>query len=267
MHILIYPKLNIFLKIIGFQAGFHQLQSRFVLAQGGLYDEMYISTSNAFALKGDFGCALEDNLIYKAKCALEHYLHAHNKPTKALDSIKVEVLKRIPKGAGLGGGSGNAGAFLKAINTFLSLGLTQNALLDIAKGVGADVAFFASGVQSANVRGRGEIIESTNTESANETSLDYEIYTPSVFCDTKKVYQYYADSIKANKRAYSEPVKDWFKLSSKALLEQHKDRAEMNDLFLSALKAYPALLDVARNLGQEWYFSGSGSSFFRLKKA
>ena len=63
----IYPKVNIFLKIVGFEAGFHMLNSRFVLAQGSLYDEMCITQKDSFCIKGDFGCEIQENLIFKAE--------------------------------------------------------------------------------------------------------------------------------------------------------------------------------------------------------
>ncbi|WP_300448365.1 4-(cytidine 5'-diphospho)-2-C-methyl-D-erythritol kinase [uncultured Helicobacter sp.] len=260
MNLIIYPKLNIFLKIIGYKEGFHQLNSRFVQAIGEVYDEMQISSSSRFMLMGDFGCEMQDNLIYKAKCAMEDFLSARGKETKGLQSLKIEVQKVIPKGAGLGGGSGNAGAFLRGVNAFLELGLSDVELIHIAQEVGADVSFFASGVKSANVSGRGECIE-----PFIESPLKYDIYTPPISCDTAKVYQSYKDSIKSQKCHYSKPTTQWFTLTSKDLLHLSHLREELNDLFLSATLLYPALKDIALDLGEGWYFSGSGSSFFRIR--
>ncbi|WP_334082934.1 4-(cytidine 5'-diphospho)-2-C-methyl-D-erythritol kinase [Helicobacter typhlonius] len=256
----IYPKLNIFLKVIGYENGFHQLNSRFVRAYGNLYDEMEIRTHSCFVLLGDFGCAVEDNLIFKAKCALQEYLASLGKGADILETIKVEVQKSIPQGAGLGGGSANAGEFLRVINEMGELNLSDKELMGIAQGIGADVSFFASGEESANVSGKGEKIE-----AFMESSALYEIHTPKLFCDTTKVYQAYADFIHKCKAKYSTPTKEWFKLTSRELLGQSHSREVMNDLFLSAVSVYPVLQEIAQELGSEWYFSGSGSSFFCLK--
>ncbi len=256
----VYPKVNIFLKIVGFEAGFHMLNSRFILAQGSLYDEMCITQKDSFCIKGDFGCEMRENLIFKAKCALSEYLSQQGKMTLALESLHIEVQKRIPQGSGLGGGSANAGAFLRGVNELLSLGLNQNELVGIAQHIGADVSFFASGLRSANVSGKGERLE-----SMQEDVLECEIYTPNLFCDTKRVYKAFADSIRDKSRQYSLPTTRWFCMESKEILESQPDVAEPNDLFESACVCYPSLKDVAKELGKGWYFSGSGSSFFRLK--
>lgn len=260
MIVQIYPKLNIFLKIIGHKEGFHQLNSRFVQARNGLCDVMELKVHSTFVLKGDFGCSLEENLIFKAKCAMRDFLTLQGKNTQRLESLQVEVQKSIPQGAGLGGGSANAGAFLRAANVLCEYGLSENELIHIAQKVGADVSFFASGAQSANVCGRGE-----NIESFAESPTYYEIHTPDVFCDTKKVYQCYAKAIKNRTLTYSAPTYEWFRLTSKDLLCKKEPREAMNDLFVSATLEYPALKSIARELGSEWYFSGSGSSFFRLR--
>ena len=256
----VYPKVNIFLKIVGFEAGFHMLNSRFILAQGSLYDEMCITQKDSFCLKGDFGCEMRENLIFKAKCALSEYLNQQSRETLGLESLHIEVQKRIPQGAGLGGGSANAGAFLRGANEILSLGLREDELIDIAKHIGADVSFFASGLRSANVSGKGEKLE-----SMQEVAIECEIYTPSLFCDTKKVYRAFADSIQNKSRQYSPQATQWLNMQSREILKVHYTQEELNDLFESACVCYPSLKDVAKELGKGWYFSGSGSSFFRLK--
>lgn len=262
MNFRVYPKVNVFLKIVGFEAGFHMLNSRFVLAQGSLYDEMCITQKDSFCIKGDFGCEMRENLIYKAKCALSEYLSHQGKAVLGLESLHIEVQKKIPQGAGLGGGSANAGVFLRGANEILSLRLTQDELVSIAKHIGADVSFFASGLKSANVSGRGERLE-----SIQEEAMECEIYTPPLFCDTKRVYRAFADSIQNKSRQYSPQATQFFKLQSKEIINAKHTRQELNDLFESACVCYPSLKDVAKELGKGWYFSGSGSSFFRIQGA
>lgn len=257
------PKINIFLKIIGKNGGFHSLISRFVRVSGTLYDEMEVRSFSHFKIEGNFDCSLEDNLIFKAKQALGEFLAFKGKSPKILESFKIIVQKHIPAGAGLGGGSANAGAFLNAMNRLLELQLSQNELIHIGMRVGSDVGFCASGLKSANVRGRGEIIESFEEENINLS-----IHTAPFACDTAKVYQIYADCINAQKHAYSEIPNEWLYQKSIDILKANTHLPDskqlLNDLYMPACEVYPALKDISENLGEGWFLSGSGSSFFKV---
>lgn len=269
MYLKVYPKLNIFLKIIGKEevgaGGYHLIQSRFALGLGSLYDEMSLRHAQHFRLQGNFGCDTESNLIYKAKCTLQEWLNTNHRYShaKQLEFCHIEVQKNIPQGAGLGGGSANAGAYLCAVNTMFNLGLQTKELLNIAAHIGADVSFFVSQEDEANVSGRGEIIESIH-HLPSKQKPKYEIYTPPIFCDTRKVYARYAHFIQTKKQIYSTNTTSWLALSTQDFFAQHIAREEANDLFYSACDIYPNLLLVANELGNQWYFSGSGSSFFRI---
>jgi 4-diphosphocytidyl-2-C-methyl-D-erythritol kinase len=72
--------------------------------------------------------------------------------------IRLRVLKRIPSGAGLGGGSSDAGAVLRALDELFPRALDRAVLSEIALGLGADVPFFLD-PRPAIVRGIGERIE------------------------------------------------------------------------------------------------------------
>ena len=69
----------------------------------------------------------------------------------------ITVTKRIPMGAGLGGGSSDAATVLLGLNRMWSLGMTRNELASIALSLGADVPFFVHG-ENAIVRGIGEVV-------------------------------------------------------------------------------------------------------------
>ncbi|PAF48023.1 4-(cytidine 5'-diphospho)-2-C-methyl-D-erythritol kinase [Helicobacter sp. 12S02634-8] len=255
----VFPKLNIFLKIVGFRGSYHKIFSRFVLAQGEVKDYIAIKSGSGFSLKGDFGCEQAQNLIYRAILALKGFLDARGKDTHLLDTLHIEVQKGIPKGAGLGGGSADAGVCLQKINEMFALGLSADALRLIGSKVGADVAFFTSGFESANVFGIGEILE-----KFDEKSAAFEIFVPDIFCDTRVVYAQY-DMMFGKKPL---PSADFLQQKNKPSIEflSAYQREELNDLFCAALMAYPALKEIHQDLGSEWFFSGSGSSFFRLKE-
>lgn len=247
----IYPKLNIFLNVLSPKDGMHPLFSRFVLAKGGLYDEMEIGFDcvKTFEIVGNFDFPMEKNLVFKAKEELKRvFPHL----SKELERIKVEIEKNIPQGSGLGGGSANAGAFLNALGRKFEI--PKNILMKIAPKIGSDVAFFVSEYESANVSGIGEVIE----EFRESNHYQYEIFTPSFSCDTKAVYEAF-DSLHL-----SPQIKlDFLNLSSVELLYRY-DLEELNDLYVPACNIYPKLLEVAKELGEGWFFSGSGSSFFRI---
>ncbi|MGI0439841.1 4-(cytidine 5'-diphospho)-2-C-methyl-D-erythritol kinase [Helicobacter himalayensis] len=263
-----YPKLNVFLRITQRRIdGFHLLSSRFVLAQGALFDVLSIESSEGFQIEGTFSCAMEENTIFKAKCALQEIL-APRAESSLLDSLKVCVQKAIPTGAGLGGGSANAAGFVLGVNKAFALNLTNADFAYIAQKSGADVAFFLSNFTSANISGIGEVVE-----EFKEPQNAFEIFTPKVFCATPKVYENFASRMEKNAQyAEKSEIARLESMQSVEILKEHKEgesknvkRARLNDLFLSALEIAPELENIANELGREWVFSGSGSSFFRLK--
>lgn len=252
----VFPKINVFLKIIGFEASYHRISSRFLLAFGELKDTIEIKTCPNFSLQGNFGCEKEDNLIYKAIVELKHYLDSKKISSSMLECLSIEVEKKIPKGAGLGGGSANAGMCLVKINEFFNLGLDKKELRSIGAKVGSDVPFFTSEYKSANIYGIGEIIHQYDEEECR-----FEIFTPDVFCDTKKVYSEYD---KSNQKQKPSALKTLENSHTYEILSSY-ERKELNDLLLPAINLYPKLAEIEKDLGKEWYFSGSGSSFFRFK--
>lgn len=90
------------------------------------------------------------NLVAKA------FLLMQNK-YKFSGGIKVHIDKKVPAGAGLGGGSSNASTTLKAVNRLWRLNLTDHVLMELAAEIGSDVAFFIQGGTMLG-EGRGEIL-------------------------------------------------------------------------------------------------------------
>jgi 4-diphosphocytidyl-2-C-methyl-D-erythritol kinase len=73
--------------------------------------------------------------------------------------VTVRLTKRIPVGGGLGGGSGNAAAFLVGMNRLFRLGLSLKELMELGGELGSDIPFFISGTRHAIGKGRGERIQ------------------------------------------------------------------------------------------------------------
>ena len=146
-------KVNLNLRITGRRDdGYHLLDSLMVPISLG--DEVEISriegpprslTVYADAPEVPLG---EENTVHRAAQAF-YERTGHREP------VAVNIRKRIPIGAGLGGGSTDAAATLRGMNDLLGAGLTTEDLMALAVSVGADVPFFIGG-KAARARGIGE---------------------------------------------------------------------------------------------------------------
>ena len=245
-----YAKVNIFLKISDKRDNYHELVSRFVRVHN-LYDIVsFIKTSRrGINIIGDFGCEMESNTVYKAYKLIEDYENV--KDFFENHSIKIE--KNIPEFAGLGGGSSNCATFLNMVNQACNLNLSKEELAKIGSNIGADVPFFVYEFDSANVSGIGEIVE-----EFKEESLNIEVITPKIACDTGKIYKNFRE--KFYKELNKDEVKELFVTNSKDILKKFSIH-EANDLYFSALDLNQ---DLKKFEIDNWFFSGSGSSFFKI---
>jgi 4-diphosphocytidyl-2-C-methyl-D-erythritol kinase len=247
-----HAKVNIFLKITGHKEGYHTLLSRFVRVDD-LYDTITFEPHEckSFTIEGCNDVPTKSNTIYKAYSALLKHSNS-----KALSNFfakhKVVVTKRIPSQAGLGGGSSDAAAFMQICD----LQIDTEELAKIGSTIGADLPFFIYNYPSANVSGFGEIVE-----PFEEAPLELELYTPTIGCDTTVVYKTFKKYLLQYISLAS--FFGWERLDSKTLLNLVPDPIALNDLYPAALVAYPELEELDR---EGWFFSGSGSTFFRLKK-
>jgi len=144
-------KVNLFLRILAKEeSGYHQLETLYTAVD--LCDEIMLHHTERGVSVEVVGPSVgpdEENLAYRAADAL---LEAVGFTT----GVHVHLTKNIPVGAGLGGGSSDAGATLRALNTLVGKPFSASALLQIAGRLGADVPFFASGAGAALAWGRGE---------------------------------------------------------------------------------------------------------------
>jgi 4-diphosphocytidyl-2-C-methyl-D-erythritol kinase len=248
-----YAKVNIFLKITGIRGEYHTITSRFMRVNH-LFDTLWFEpkTTPEFEIRGNFDCEVHSNTIYKAYKHLQSAT-CSDKLSTFFENHAVCVEKNIPSFAGLGGGSSDAATFLKMCNEELELGLSIEKLAEIGEHVGADVPFFIYGYESANVRGIGEIVE-----PFNEPLINFEVTTPELQISTPAVYRYYR-----NHRYAPISAEEATRLEATSSLEilASVNSKEANDLYTAALGCYPQLLEK-----EGWFFSGSGSSFFRIKE-
>ncbi|HYP32768.1 MAG TPA: 4-(cytidine 5'-diphospho)-2-C-methyl-D-erythritol kinase [Burkholderiaceae bacterium] len=142
-------KLNLFLHITGRRAdGYHLLQSVFILIDWA--DTLHVERRDDGLLRRhDLGPALPDyDLSLRAARALQQ-------ASGTSHGADISVLKSVPWGAGMGGGSSDAATVLLALNRLWQLNWPRRRLLELAAPLGADVPFFVGG-DNAFVEGIGE---------------------------------------------------------------------------------------------------------------
>ena len=149
-------KINLFLHITSKRDdGFHNLQTIFQLLD--FYDEIDFSLRDDGKVNrtsGNEDIPLSDDLMIKSAKKLQQFGLANC-------GIDIKIIKKIPAGGGLGGGSSNAATTLIALNHLWDLELSKEQLMAIGKDIGADVPVFIEG-QSSWAEGIGEILHPVN---------------------------------------------------------------------------------------------------------
>jgi 4-diphosphocytidyl-2-C-methyl-D-erythritol kinase len=150
MEELAHAKVNLFLRVLRRREdGFHEIET--LMAPITLCDSLEIEPANEFEFHCDEpGLASEDNLVVRAT---RLFFSEINREPK----VRVTLRKKIPHGAGLGGGSSDAAAALRGLNRFFNAGLSSEKLSTLAAHLGSDVSFFLNET-AATCRGRGEIV-------------------------------------------------------------------------------------------------------------
>lgn len=146
-------KINLWLRVLGKRDdGFHEVQTRLCqLALGDTVEVEHLGTGTNIALScSDPTVPLdESNLAMKALRAFESH-------TGKQSSWRIHLEKKIPAGAGLGGGSSNAATVLRACNELSGGPLSQRQLIELGAHIGSDVPCFLLDTPAADGAGRGE---------------------------------------------------------------------------------------------------------------
>lgn len=159
-------KLNLHLRVLSREeSGFHSIET--VFHRIDLADHLVIDVSSAGrtidVTGADVGPA-ESNLAWRAAVAYADH-------TGWPSGFRIELTKKIPAGAGLGGGSADAGAVLRALNSIAPKPVGTPGLLHLAASLGSDVPFLASSSVMALAWGRGERMLSLNPLSRHDVLL------------------------------------------------------------------------------------------------
>ncbi|MGC8966154.1 MAG: 4-(cytidine 5'-diphospho)-2-C-methyl-D-erythritol kinase [Caldimicrobium sp.] len=145
-------KLNLVLQVLRRRKdGFHDIYG--IFQKITLFDELEIvRPKRSFELI--FICEesipVKENILYKT-------WRLFKETFQIKEEIAIKVKKRIPLGAGLGGGSSNAGTFLRALSKIYEI--PEERVLELSKKIGADVPFFVSPFFSSEVEGIGDILK------------------------------------------------------------------------------------------------------------
>ena len=172
-------KINLFLHILNRREdGYHNLQTLFQLLNYG--DQLSFTANkdpeiNIISHLDEV--KPEDNLVYRAAKALQE-------ATGCQWGCDIELDKKIPMGAGLGGGSSNAATTLVGLNYLWQCGLTADKLANIGCKLGADVPVFIHGM-TAFAEGIGEHL--TPVERQQNWYL---IITPKINISTKEIFSH-----------------------------------------------------------------------------
>ena len=230
-------KLNLFLHVVGRRAdGYHLLQSVFRLLDWG--DEVFLTprVDGLIARSSDLaGVPADQDLVVRAARALQKF-------SGCALGVDIAVIKRVPMGGGLGGGSSDAASVLLGLNRLWRLGYSRGQLARIGLTLGADVPFFLFG-QDAFVEGVGETMQAVALPKAW-----YVILFPNVTVPTAKIFS--AEELTRNTQLIK--IADFASIATR------------NDVEAVACSRFPEIRDAISWLGRYYpaRMTGSGACVF-----
>jgi len=248
MQVMAPAKINLSLRVLGRRSDdFHEIET--FIAPISLCDEIKIEQRRSGKQEIAFRCddpsvpKGEDNLVVRAA-------NVFFEETKVSSGVSIVLKKRIPHGAGLGGGSSDAASTLLALNELLETNLPSEALAKMAEMIGSDVPFFIS--QSAAVcKGRGELVSLTRLRE----QLSVLLLKPEFGVPTQWAYSWWQDSREIPGVSYG--------------AQQFTQQSFMNDLERPVFEKFVFLAQLKMWLLKQpevgaALMSGSGSTVFAV---
>lgn len=242
-----YAKINLFLEIIQKDktTGYHFL-STLICSLKDYYDIITIENSNNFSV------SLSGKYIFEGDNLLDKTIKIFKENFSGNTNFKVNIEKNIKFGAGLGGGSSNAGVFLRFLLEENGISLTESEFAKVATKIGADVPYFYNNLPKM-CSGYGEILQKPDFTLPSPLYAivvlpPFFISTPSIF---KKIIPESYKGTPSSPITFNEALKIENDLERYAI-ESANGIADV----LSSLTALPNILKVA--------LSGSGSTCFAL---
>ena len=244
-------KINYYLEILAKDnSGYYVLHT--VFQEIGLHDDIeiflnrYKKDSVVFDNPWKIRINNRDNTVL-------HAIRLFKEKSGARTGIAVKVTKNIPVAAGLGGGSSDAAAVLKALNSNLKTGYSRAELALMAAEIGSDVPFFIYG-GTAIGNGRGDLITPLKGIPKRKIIL----INPGFKISTKKAYSLLPKKLKLTKYIHIDIIK-------RSLIYNITDII-FNRFEEVILNSYPILKDIKKYLKKKYskpsLLSGSGPSMF-----
>ena len=190
-------------------------------------------------------CDVEQNLCMKALRLMQRLY--------GIGEARISLDKRVPFGAGLGGGSSDATAVILALNELYNLGLSEERLVEIAAMIGSDTAFFVRNTPQL-CTGRGEKMEPIELPLQGKYLA---VAKPEEGVSTKEAYSGVKPTIPEVRltEALQRPIGEWQGVVKNDfephIFEAHPAIAELKNAMLSAGAVYASM-------------SGSGSAVFGI---
>lgn len=247
-------KINLGLHVVSRREdGYHNLETIFLPVP--ICDTLTAEPANelSFRLEGnDLDCDMEHNLCVKAYRLLKkEYPH--------MGSVKIVLEKKIPTGAGMGGGSADAAFMLKMLNGLFSLGIGNSQLERYAARLGADCAFFVEN-RPAYATGIGDVMEPIDLSGLNGYNFVF-VKPP----DTVSTAEAYRSILPRNKRE-NDPRID-LREAVKRPLSEWKEYI-VNDFEEHVFPAHPAIAHCKQELYEAGALyasmTGSGAAVFGI---
>ncbi len=235
-------KINLFLELHGKRPdGFHEIAT--VMTPINLCDHLRIRPSREFSLHVQGAKLTGTNTLERVYRIVS--------TQRKIPPVRIDLHKKIPPGAGLGGGSSNAATLIMALDKMFDLDLDQHT---IAKEIGSDVPFFLQR-SPALCTGRGEKIHPLDTTR----NLPITLYFPPVEALTKEVYAQVKRDKTISRKSESQFIQAFQSTPPLELAKQIYNRLQE-----PAFQRYPTLQTWKRKLGPDVHLTGSGSTFFQI---
>jgi len=248
-------KINLYLNIFAKRDdGYHEIDTLFekISIQDTLVAELADKKTNIVCRNPDVPTG--------PASLLARVIDLFNEKTGKIYNFKVDLEKRIPVSAGMGGGSSDAAALLKAINGLTGFSLKMEGLVEISRELGADVPFFLHETSFAYGRERGDVIREVETS----VNLWHVIVHPPFEVSTKSIYGR-VSRFDLTKNSGID------KMFSAFLRENDVDGIAENlhnDLQRITLEEFPALMEVFSELkkagAKGTLMAGSGPTIFGI---
>lgn len=231
-------KINRMLRVIRREEnGYHYLQTVFQFTD--LFDEIGFKVTDDNEIRFNYehnNFPLEEDLIYRAIMALKDYAHTEK-------GVTIDLIKNLPMGAGIGGGSSNAATTLVVLNALWELHLSTDELISIGTKLGADVPIFIYG-KSAWAEGIGEKLTPLEVPET-----EFILINPGIHISTQLIFN--SEYLPRN----SELMQEHYFDSSRAI----------NDCLPAIYHHYPRMRQIMESLEElalNPYITGTGSCIF-----